>query len=180
VHETHPESALPWYRFFWPWFIVILLTTSVVAAIVTVVIAFRNQDSLVDDRYYDAGVAINQRLAAEANAERLKIRATLAIDELTGEVRIELAGDIETLPARLSLRLSHATQASRDAVVTLSKIETDRFYGQLESQPSGRYYASLRPSDELVEAPDGTNEAWRLQREIRLPSRVPLTLGFAP
>jgi len=184
VHETHPESGLPWYRFFWPWFIVILLTTSVVTAIVTVAIAFRNQDSLVDDRYYDTGNAINQRLAAEANAERLKIRATVAIDELTGEVRITLAGDIEALPERLSLKLSHATQASRDAAVTLSKIETDRFYGQLETQPSGRYYASLRPSNEPVEAPDGTIdgtvEAWRLQREIRLPSRVPLTLGFDP
>jgi len=180
VHETHPESGLPWYRFFWPWFIVIILTTSVVAALVTVVIAFRNKDSLVDDRYYDSGIAINQRLAAEANAERLKIRATLAIDELTGEVRIALSGDIDALPARLSLKLSHATQASRDAAVTLSKIETERFYGQLETQLSGRYYAILRPSNETVEAPDGTLEAWRLQREIRLPSRVPFTLGFDP
>jgi hypothetical protein len=50
VHETNPEAALPWYRFFWPWFIVILLATGVIAAITTVVIAFRNQDSIGGDR----------------------------------------------------------------------------------------------------------------------------------
>jgi hypothetical protein len=180
VHETNPEAALPWYRFFWPWFIAMLLTASVVGGIITVVIAFRNQDSLVDDRYYQAGNAINRRLAAEANAEQLGIRASLTIDELTGEVFIALDGDLEAIPERLALELSHATQATRDAAVTLTKTGANHFYGQLEAPLAGRYYARLQPSD----APDETRgngvEEWRLQREIRLPSRDPLPLGAGP
>jgi len=180
VHETHPEAALPWYRFFWPWFIVVLLAASVGAAIATVVIAFRNQDSLVDDRYYESGKAINQRLAAEANAERLGLNATFTIDELTGEIHLELGGDLPATPEHLRLELSHATQAARDASVLLAKTGADRFYGQLDAPAAGRYYASLQSEAANGEAPDGAAGAWRLQREIRLPSREPLRLGTSP
>lgn len=176
MHETNPEAALPWYRFFWPWFIVILLSTSVIAAITTVVIAFRNQDSIVDDRYYESGNAINQRLAAEANAKRLGIRATLVIDELTGGVHVTLNGGPEAIPEELKLELSHATQATHDAAVMLAKTGPNRFYGELEAPPSGRYYANLRPSI----APGEAAEPWRLQREIRLPRRDPMAFGGGP
>lgn len=178
--ETNSEDALPWYRFFWPWFIVILLATSVSGAIATVVIAFLNQDSLVDDRYYEVGNAINQRLAAEANAERLGVRAMLSIDELTGEVTIVLDGNLETIPERLTLDLSHATRGSHDAAVDLVNTGTNRYYGQLDSPLAGRYYANLRPSGPLEEIRGGTTEEWRLQREIQLPSREPLPLGTGP
>ena len=180
MNPTKTEVALPWYRFFWPWFIVILMTMSVAGAIATVVIAFRNQDSLVDDRYYETGNAINQRLAAEANAARLGIRAILTIDELTGEVLIALDGNLETIPERLRLTLSHATRESRDEAIELSSSGADRFYGQLDAPPAGRYYVNLRPSESLAEIRGGTAEAWRLQREIRLPSREPLPLGTGP
>ena len=180
MHETHPEAALPWYRFFWPWFIVALLAASVGAAVATVVIAFRNQDSLVDDRYYESGNAINRRLAAEANAKRLGVNATFTIDELTGEVHLELGGDLPASPARLRLELSHATQAARDATVTLARTGADRFYGQLDAAPAGRYYASLQSEAANGAGPDGAAGAWRLQREIRLPSREPLRLGTSP
>jgi len=181
VYETDPKAALPWYRFFWPWFIVLLLTASVVAGITTVVIAFRNQDSLVDDHYYEAGNAINRRLAAEANAVRLGIRAAVAIDELTGEVHITLAGDLESLPESLVLELSHATRETHDATVTLARTGADRFYGQLEAAPpSGRYYATLRLPPTAGEAVGEAAPEWRLQREIRLPSRDPLPFGAVP
>ncbi len=40
-------TGAPWYRHFWPWFIVGLLGVSVVASVATVVIAFRNPDPVV-------------------------------------------------------------------------------------------------------------------------------------
>ena len=43
-------AGLPWYRYFWPWFIVALLSASVAAGICTVVIAYRNADEIVAPR----------------------------------------------------------------------------------------------------------------------------------
>jgi hypothetical protein len=180
VDETNTEAGLPWYRFFWPWFIVVLLTASVVAGITTVLIAFRNQDSLVDDRYYESGNAINRRIAAEKNALRLGVRATLALDKLTGEARIELEGRFEAQPERLRLELSHATEAARDASVTLAPAGPGRFYGQLEAPAVGRYYASLRPADAAGNAPAEAASDWRLQREVSLPNGDALRFGAAP
>jgi hypothetical protein len=37
----------PWYRYFWPWFIVVLLASSIVGGITTAVIAFRNADQVI-------------------------------------------------------------------------------------------------------------------------------------
>jgi hypothetical protein len=38
------ELGSPWYRNFWPWFIVLLLGFSVVGSLVTVAIAYRHRD----------------------------------------------------------------------------------------------------------------------------------------
>jgi hypothetical protein len=180
VKETNAEDGLPWYRFFWPWFIVGLLGTSVVAGVTTVVIAFRNQDSLVDDRYYETGNAINLRIAAEKNAERLGVRATLTLDDLTGEARIFLEGRLSPPPERLRLELSHATEAERDSSVTLVANEPGHFHGQLDAPAVGRFYAILRPSDAAGEALSDADVDWRLQQEIRLPSDEALRFGTAP
>jgi hypothetical protein len=180
VHDNHPEAGLPWYRFFWPWFIVALLTTSVVAALVTVAIAYRNQDSLVDERYYETGNAINRRIAAEANAEELAVRATLRIDALTGEVRLELAGDLSALPERIRLELSHATVGARDAAVMLARSPGGGYYGQLDTAPDGRYYVILQPAGTAAAPGDGAPLPWRLQREIQLPSSEPSHFGATP
>jgi hypothetical protein len=63
-----------------------------------------------------------------------------------------------------------------DAAVMLAKTGPNRFYGELEAPPSGRYYANLQPSIAAGEAA----EPWRLQREIRLPSHDPMPFGGDP
>lgn len=40
-------DTLPWYRQFWPWFIIALPSVVVVASIITIVIAVSSQDRLV-------------------------------------------------------------------------------------------------------------------------------------
>ena len=60
--NVEPSHAGPWYRHSWPWFIVVLLSTTVVAGIATVIIAVRGADPLVADDYYRAGKAINRTL----------------------------------------------------------------------------------------------------------------------
>ena len=57
-----PEQK-PWYRQFWPWFIIFLPFSAVVAGIVTLVIALKNPDYLVVDEEQYQG--IKQELRAK-------------------------------------------------------------------------------------------------------------------
>ncbi len=55
----------PWYRQFWPWFLILLPASVVVASLYTVYIANRGADDLVVDEYYKDGLAINRQLEKE-------------------------------------------------------------------------------------------------------------------
>jgi hypothetical protein len=184
MNDSDPAAGLPWYRYFWPWFIIALLLSSVVAGIVTVVIAFSNQDSLVSESWYANGTQINRRLESETNALRRSIRAELRIDNVTGEVRVDLTGEGVAMVRELVLDLSHPTQASSDRSISLVRPDLGPFRGQLTAELSGRWYASLVPPEEAPAgdspAPKGApsaSDSWRLTTTLYLPSSEPLIMG---
>ncbi len=156
-----PPSPLKWYRFFWPWFIVVLLGTTVVSGIWTAIIAFQNADPLVRDDYYREGVAINRRLSGEKLARRLGVHATLRIVGESVSVEIDSGGP-DQLEGVL-LQLSHATLQQRDREVLLRRGDFGSFEGVVAGLSTGRFYATLRP--------DGAGtDPWRLARAIALPA----------
>lgn len=59
---TQPLSK-PWYRQFWPWFIIALPTAAVVGSITTAIIASQDGVNLVAEDYYKQGKEINQDLS---------------------------------------------------------------------------------------------------------------------
>ena len=86
-------DTLPWYRQFWPWFLILLPASVVVAAISTVVIANRHADDLVVDDYYKDGLAINRQLEKIERAKGLGITATLGIQDTHLTVILQGAPD---------------------------------------------------------------------------------------
>jgi hypothetical protein len=187
--ESESTDALPWYRHFWPWFIIGLLAAAVSASIATVVIAFANQDSLVSENWYESGEQINRRLESNQNAARRAIRAELSVDDLTGEVRVDLAGLGVGGVAQLMLTLSHPTQASRDRSIELVRAESGLFRGSLDAQLRGRWYASLAPeattprgaaepsgASSTAHSPATPSTQWRLDATLRFPSSEPLVM----
>jgi len=62
-----PGPDTPWYRQFWPWFIIALPASVVVASFVTLWLAISNPDHLVieDDEYQQ----LNSELKAQAPEE---------------------------------------------------------------------------------------------------------------
>jgi len=184
MSDSDPTVGHPWYRYFWPWFIVVLLFASVAAGVATVVIAFANRDSLVSESWYEAGTQINRRLESEANARRRSIRAELRIDDLTGEVRVDLTGEGVTRVRQLVLELSHPTRASEDLSIPLVRPDSGSFRGQLSSALSGRWYAVLAPparvsmgdSSPTVAVPTNA-DSWLLTATLYLPLSKPLVLG---
>ncbi len=63
-----PGQNLPWYRQFWPWFIIALPASAVVASFITLWLAISNPDQLVieDDDYQ----RLNSELKAQAPEQK--------------------------------------------------------------------------------------------------------------
>lgn len=139
---SKPRDNRPWYKQFWPWFVIALPASSVVAGLTTVAIAFKNQDSVVRDDWYKDGKAINESLEREKRATALGVVATIGIDTLTGDVQVRLDGK-ETPPEALTLHFSHPTQAERDQNVALTRQADGSFRGSLRNALDGRYYIDL-------------------------------------
>ena len=146
---------LPWYRQFWPWVLIGLPATVVVAGLTTVWIAASGADSLVVDDYYKDGLAINQRLDKEQRARELGLEAVLEYSEGALEVSLDGADG----PAALSLALYHPLDSQRDRQLQLPRISSRLYRARVELPGGGRWHWQIEPL--------GVNEAdgWRLQGE---------------
>jgi hypothetical protein len=109
------HDVKPWYKEFWPWFIIALLGSVVTASLITVSIAFDQADDLVIDDYYKLGLAINQRIEERDNAERLGISAAI---EIRG-TRLYASLAHITRDSSPELILGHPFEADRDLKITL-------------------------------------------------------------
>ncbi|HEB67254.1 MAG TPA: hypothetical protein ENI93_04840 [Gammaproteobacteria bacterium] len=156
MNDTAPQ---PWYRQFWPWFIMALPASAVIAGIATVIIAVKNPDGLVEDDYYKAGLAINRDLARSERAAARGLAARVEWDAATQTIRLELTGD-GPLPERLRLRLVHPTRAGLDRDVPLLRQPDGRYLGSLARAPEpGNWHLLLAPLD----------AQWRIRGRVTLP-----------
>lgn len=142
-------DTLPWYRQFWPWFLIALPGSVVIASLAMVYIASRGADDLVADDYYRAGLAINERLEAQQRAHALGISVRLRFEADGVKADLTAPGD----PEELRLRLSHPMEADRDVTLTLRRIAPGHYAAPLDAAVAPRWHWSL--------APPGA-EAWRL------------------
>ena len=168
-------DTAPWYRHFWPWFLIAIPAVAIAGSIWSAFLAGRNADSLVTDDWYQEGRRINRILTRDQAARRLSISAELRIDEGSGEVVLELAGDLVDTLETVSLEMSHPTVASRDCQALLQRQKgSSVFRGRLPPSLRGRWYATLTPGPAPSPAPP---EPWRLRQEIRLPLAAQLRIG---
>ena len=143
----------PWYRQFWPWFLILLPASVVVAGLSTLYIANRHADDLVVDDYYKDGLAINRQLEKKQRANVLGITAQLTFKH-------DLVSVLTTGPVgsdELRLFLSHPLEADRDFSVWLLQIHPGLFTGVLEQVVAPRWHWILE-----VPGPNG----WRLDGEV--------------
>lgn len=162
-------ATSPWYKHLWPWIIIGVLATSVTLSLTMVTIAVNNPDNLVNDNYYEAGKGINRSLDRELLAQTLNLKASVHLDELTGEVDVRLSGNSQ--PKTLELNLISPTQPQKDRkiVLTLSANEAGRYVGQLNDKVEGRRFVELLGSQD--------EHTWRLFEEEQVGHDTTLQLG---
>lgn len=148
------SESTPWYRQGWPWFLILLPLSVVIACFVTLYLALSTDEALVRDDYYKEGLAINQRLEAESNARARGIEAQLSYDATT--LAIELRLDGATPVQELSLAIVHPTDDERDQAVVLQAAGNGLYRGRVAAALDGKRYI-------LLEHEDGLQGAWRLR-----------------
>jgi len=159
-------SAQPWYRQFWPWFLIAVPGLSVVASFAMLVVAVRHADSLVRDDYYSAGLAINRDFALERVATQRHIGATLRDDESRHELALDVRGSGIDPGSELTLILAHPTDAARDQTLRL-RFADGAFRAPLAAPLHGPWNAALAPA----------GGGWRLAARIDFDAPTPPQLG---
>jgi hypothetical protein len=160
-----PLHSKPWYREPWPWFLIALPATAVVAGLTTVWIAFQSDDGLVVGDYYKEGLAINQTLARDDAARALALAATMKSER--GELLLTLAGHLKTYPVQLTLTLAHPTHQGMDHTLILQYAGRGQYRAALPAMPAGKWHAQLTDSA----------SAWRLSGVLHSPFDQPATLS---
>ena len=161
--STPPFSPPPWYKQFWPWFLISFPAIAVIAGIATMILAIQSDDGLVKDDYYKAGLAINQTLERKLIAQKLNLSASVNWDNLTQAISLELAGKIINLPQRLHLTLAHATRANQDQSIPLFLGPDKKHYtGRTKTIKNGNWNIILEPED----------ASWRIIGRVTLPEQT--------
>ena len=157
--SQHPDFK-PWFREFWPWFVIAIPVVSVVVGISMIIIASRYGDALVVDNYYKSGLAINQTLEQQKNAAKLNIHADASFDPDAGEIRITVYNLGDQEPLRLSI--VHATKPGMDLFLTLQHDTGNVYRVKTSDLQRGRWYLMLEPD----------NKNWRIDATVTIPDQL--------
>lgn len=164
------EDTLPWYKQFWPWFIIALPGSAVIAGLTTVWIALQGDDSLVYKSEDGINIVTERNLAAERTANASGLTAHVGINADTGAVTASLTAD-SAMPETgiIKLELLHPTRQHLDLEAELVRAMANAageptWAGHFVKPPTGRYYIVLSSGD-----------AWRLSGEWN--GEPSLTLG---
>jgi hypothetical protein len=158
------KSSEPWYKQGWPWFLVALPATAVVAGFITLWIAVSTWDGLVVDDYYQQGKTIEITLARSVRARDLGLAARLTFTAESLSVALS-TGDGVRPPPTVRVTIAHPTQAGHDQVVLLTGRD-GVFSGPIAPLSTGRW---------LIQIED-ESRTWRLNGTTYLPTETEITI----
>jgi len=182
-----------WYKQFWPWFLIALPASVVVAGFSTLYIALSNPHSMVNDQYYREGLAINQSLEQDRKALELGLGAQVMFEAANAvniaSVKVVLSSSRDQsleFPSQLILLMLHPGSQTLDQTLELKQINVGQInVGQINVV---EYRADL--SEELSEEPSEklqysyylrlmpTEKNWRLNGKINFQQANSAALGF--
>lgn len=151
----------PWFKQFWPWFILSPLLIVICAGFWMLYIAIVTNDGVIVDNFYKDGLGIEVRTEQDSLARELGLKADLkwAGDDLS----LTLSGVITGYPNQLSLLIVFPTKSSRDINVLLDHQGAGLYRGTVTEEASGNRQLQVEP---ITEAGAPT---WRLHAQAVVP-----------
>lgn len=154
-------DVVPWYRQFWPWYIISIPLATIIACAIMITLAVRNKDALVVDNYYKQGLAINRTLAQQNAATAIGLQAKAQFDSAQGQLTLRLSANQPVTTPALKLSFVHATLAEQDYVLNLVRQSDGVYVANLQTLKPGNWDLMLEPEDEV----------WRLDARLTLPTQ---------
>lgn len=159
-------AANPWYREPGPWLLMAGPFVVVVASFITLWLAIRSNDGLVNEDYYKRGLNINQTLARSERAKSLGIEAGISFTGEVISVRLGARAPFFVPPASLSVTISHPTRAGLDQSQVLQR-QGGIYQGKFKLPATGHWVLLIKDEQ----------ETWRLLGNIVLPAAGEMLLG---
>lgn len=158
-------SIKPWYTQVWPWVLISIPFSVIIAMTITLSIASNYGDTpMVVDEYYKKGRGINAEVSKVVAAQDRDISFEMQTQGEQFTLRFA-SGQPEQLTA-LRVSFYHSTLAERDLEVQLTANADGVFRGELPELSAGKWTITIRPFD----------DAWRLSQPLRLPLSESLIL----
>ena len=154
--NTATTDSKPWYKQFWPWFVLGIPAASVVMGISLVYVVTQNKVSMVKDDWYKEGLAINERLDKQLRAKELGLTANIVFNRNQGKLLVAIPQLAAPQPSSLNLELIHPTTEDRDQAIKLILTPQNNYWAKLKADQQGFFYLQLT-------AP---NQAWQLDGAI--------------
>ena len=148
----------PWYKQFWPWFIIALPVLSMILSLTMMNFAINTTDSMVIDDYYKEGKGINLQLSKIQEARAQNIKTQLFVTLNTVSVTF-VSGAPESGEA-IELEFYHATLVDRDFRVLLTKDGGGVYRAQINNDIQGKWKLSLHPY----------NQQWKIVGDFSFPN----------
>ncbi len=149
----------PWYKQFWPWFLIAIPLSSFIMGSQILRIASDGTNSLVVDDYYKEGKAINSRLDKIEAARALNITTLLNVQQ--GTIVLEFLTGAPVSGEALKLEFFHVTQEFKDFSVILTQDAGGIYRNSEEFSIEGKWRLRLTPLD----------ESWKVQTRVSLPQQ---------
>jgi len=149
------EDTQPWYRQFWPWFVIAPPLAGVVLGALLVTAATYDPDGMAVGDYYKEGRGINQSIERAQFALSLGLNGVVSIEQ--GQVWLTLASDVPMPRQELELAFVHPTRDHFDRRVPLTyDARRQAYFTELSDLGPALWHIYLEPVD-------GT---WRLRGRL--------------
>ncbi|MCC2615707.1 FixH family protein [Aestuariibacter halophilus] len=156
----------PWYKQFWPWFLITIPLVSMVLSFTMLNLALNTKDSLVVDDYYKQGKGINLELVKYQEAKAMGLTGQLRVSGTS--LSFNLSGNIPPQTGTLKLAFRHATLEDKDLIVMANRDASGVFRATLDHSLAGKWRITVMPID----------EQWKLAETVALPRSDAIT--FVP